>query len=1022
MTQYPKNWTDDSVEKYVTQESQQKSRDEFEATHVPIDRIKIERTQIDAWADKNGYVTESDFYDAVIDSHLESDNRLFFVVGETGSGKSELCQWLEYNIQDEYDGDIDDEFHHEPILIPRQVREPREVLQRLTEYLDDTELDEAKRLAELPPEGVLDRTTGDITIAFERSKTTTIELLQSDTFKEEVRQNLDEFVKAFDDPSQELGFEPISKEKLESLVDNYPGVESELATENSDAIDILYDKITEQAKDSIKDMLFVGDLKETLRQLNERFKQSNTRPVLIIEDLTGFTIFQHEILSFFSDLKASNWDIVIGVTTGMNQKLIQGRRADLTSEETINDRIEARVKLTEQTDEGSKTLFLQQEDIHIDLARKYLNAIKNNSDIGYTPSHDLSENELNDAFGEGLYPFNESFLTRVYENLREGELKKQTPRNYLKFVIEGLLTNKNPPFEHAGLLKKLGSITNTLDPEYQEPDRDLLKWYGDLTDDGKKYEIDERIPKVFDVPSEGWAPSVDDMLLCEKCGTEMIETSEGTPFCPSCETVCSECQLPMERTGEFWICPNDPEHKEPVGGLATLFKSRRQELLDWKAEGVDFNKTSHLEDGAEKVIRYFHDDPTSLLTPPRNSQQASSIWWDKGSRTVPIHVRNGDEPEYTKVVISRDLPGTLLLDLLRIGIYDEQSIDEHIEAGRVDPQLLRWWADESVTDLRSTVENNIEKEFNLTLDNIALFGKYLLNVLGGYGTEFSVQALMRPLEEDEPNENRISIPREINIDKYTIGNHRETLKGLFRARFHLRSNVVNYPKLQRCVSETSPAELVDQIADITTGQKGIKIGATKSDSHDLSDFLRLASSFNARNIAKELKKFRTESRSGNLETARTRIINDYGTVADAFDGISKPDDIDFEAINNAYQCSDRSRPTIINRVEEANPEDFESTVTELKEKMGVMKEVSNAWEFLDAYQPLLMLTNAGTSKRVYNDLEEFNTELSKLEQSLERKEQELEDQDFGIEDLDTTSFDEARDAAASLADMIEGGL
>jgi hypothetical protein len=1022
MTQYPKNWTDRSVEKYVTQESQQKSRAEFEATHVPIDRIKIERTQIDAWADKDGFVGEAEFFDAVIDSHLESDNRMFFVVGETGSGKSELCQWLEYNIQDKYVGESDDEFYHEPILIPRQVREPREVLQRLTQYLDDTELDEAKRLAELPPQGVLDRTTGDITIAFDKSQNATIDLLQSDEFKEEVRQNLDKFVNAFDDPSQELEFEPISKDKLESLIDQYPGVKSELATDITNAVDILYNKITEQAKESIKDMLFVGDLKETLRQLNERFKDSNRRPVLIIEDLTGFTIFQHDILSFFSDLEASNWDVVIGVTTGMNQKLVQGRRADFTSEETINDRIEARVALTEQTDDGSKTLFLQQEDIHIDLAQKYLTAIKNDADIDYTPPHNLSENELDDAFGDGLYPFNKPFLTRVYENLREDDLKKQTPRNYLKFVIEGLLTNENPPFEHADLLQKLGTISNTLDPEYHGPDRDLLKWYGEQTDDGKKYEVDERIPEIFDVPSDGWAPSVDDTLLCEKCGTEMDESSEGTPFCPSCETVCSECQVPMERNGEYWVCSNIPEHKEPIGGLGTLFKSRRQELLNWKAEGMDFKKTSDLEDGAERVIRYFHDDPTSLLTPPRNAPQASAVWWDKGSRTVPIHVSNGDEPRYRKVVISRELPSTLLLDLLRIGVYDEQSIEEHIEAERVDPQLLRWWADQAVRDLRSDVENDIEEDFGVTLDEIALFGKYLLNVLGGYGTEFSVQSLMRPLEEDEPDENKISIPQELNIDRYTIGNHRETLKGLFRARFHLRSNVINYPKLHRCVSQTTPVDLVDRIADITTGNDGVKLGATKSNADSLSDFLRLANSFNARKIATEVRNFRTDSRSGNLETARTRIVNQYGTVADAFEDISKPEDIDFGTIDTAYDLSDRSRPTIINKVEETNPEDFESTISELREKMEMIKDVTNAWEFLDAYHPLLMLTNAGTSKRVYNDLSDFTTELTKLEDALEQKERKLENEDFGIEKLDTTPFDEAKDAAATLTDKMEDGL
>jgi hypothetical protein len=39
-TTYPKNWDPKIVNKYITQESQQKSREEFEKTHVPINRIR----------------------------------------------------------------------------------------------------------------------------------------------------------------------------------------------------------------------------------------------------------------------------------------------------------------------------------------------------------------------------------------------------------------------------------------------------------------------------------------------------------------------------------------------------------------------------------------------------------------------------------------------------------------------------------------------------------------------------------------------------------------------------------------------------------------------------------------------------------------------------------------------------------------------------------------------------------------------------------------------------------------------
>lgn len=1022
MSQYPKNWTDRSVEKFVTQESQQKSRAEFEATHVPINRIKIERAQIDDWAEKDGYITESDFYDAVIDSHLEADNRMFFVVGETGSGKSELCQWLEYNIEDEYEDRSKDEFRHEPILIPRQVREPREVLQRLTQYLEDTELDEARRLAELPADGVLDKTTGEITLAFEKTNRETIKLLQSDRFKQEIRENLEKFVTAFDDPSQELEFEPISREKLESLIKSYPGVEQELGTGTHDAIDVLYDKITEQAKESIKDMLFVGDLKETLRQLNERFLEENRRPVLIIEDLTGFTIFQHEILSFFSDLKAANWDVVIGVTTGMNQKLVKGRRADMTSEETINDRIEARITLTEQTDEGSKTLFLQQEDIHIDLARKYLTAIKEDADTDFTPQLPISESVLDEAFGEGLYPFNKPFLTRVYENLKEDDQKKQTPRNYLTFVIEGLLTNESPPYEHADLLSTLGTIDSTISSEYQGQDRGLLKWYGERNEDGNKYVVDERIPEVFGVESEGWAPSVDNTLFCETCGTEMEETTEGTPYCPDCETMCSACQVPMERDGEYWVCPNDPDHKEPVGGLGELFKTRRQELLDWKADGVDLKKTSLLEDGAERVVRYFHDNPTSLRTPPRNSQTAGAVWWDKGGRTVPIHVSNDDEPDYRKVIVSRDLPESLLIDLLRIGVYDDLSVDEHIDAGRVDPQALRWWADEAVTDLRSSVEQDVEEGFGVTLDEVALFGKYLLNVLNGDGTEFNAEALARPLAEGKPDANKIFAPSELDLNKSKIEIHRETLKGLFRARFHLRSNVVNYPKLQKHVDQTSPEELVDKMTEISGGNDGVRVGATKSDAEKLKTFLTLPNSLNVRTIARNIQQFRAESSSNDLKRVQSDLLGEHRDVTEAFRSVSTTDDIDFDAIDKAYKVSDRSRPRVIQNVRQLDDEDFEKTVCELRTQIDRLEEVTTAWELLDLFRPLRLLTKAGTTKRVYESLSDFLSELQSLKKSLEQTKQSLEAEDFGVDLPETTPFEEAQAAATSLESAIEGGL
>jgi Skp family chaperone for outer membrane proteins len=80
------------------------------------------------------------------------------------------------------------------------------------------------------------------------------------------------------------------------------------------------------------------------------------------------------------------------------------------------------------------------------------------------------------------------------------------------------------------------------------------------------------------------------------------------------------------------------------------------------------------------------------------------------------------------------------------------------------------------------------------------------------------------------------------------------------------------------------------------------------------------------------------------------------------------------------------------------------------------------WEFLDVYRRLLVLTNAGQSKRIYDDLSQFSSELTELENDLKNKKKQLEAEDFEVELPDTEPFDEAQAASESLAETIEGGV
>lgn len=1011
---YPKNWTHDAIQTYLTQESQQKSRERFEKTHVPIRRIKITRNNnVPGFDDE--YIDENAFRDGVMASDLTEDNRMFFVVGESGSGKSELCQWLQYQLEDRAKSD-GSEFTHVPIHIPRQVREPREVLGRLADYLDDEDLDEAKQLASLPPNGVFEKTVGTITVAFEKGDAV-VELVEDDDFRETIRDNLEEYVESFDDPESELEFEPISQDELSELLDKYPAARDEYGHQIATAEEELFDIITRQAKEAIRDMLFVGDIKETLRQINERFQARDERPVLIIEDLTGFTIFQHEILSFFSDLGASNWDVVIGVTTGMEQKLVEGRRADIASQDTINDRISARVTLTEQTDEGSKTLFLEQEDVHIELARTYLKAIKQESDVGFTPEPGIPQAELDEVFGENLYPFNERFLTRIYENLQEDDQQKQTPRVYLKFVLEGLLDNDKPPFQHAEILDTLGQIRCLITADYEGPDRNILKWYGEEDTEEDVQRVAPRIPQTFGIESDGTVPLTGTSTnFCPECSTPMEETESGALVCRNCDTTCDDCGAPMEQHQEFWVCTEDSSHKKPIGGRGGLFEKRLQELLAWRGEGAEFNKTSHIEDGAEKAIRFFYDQPTSLVRPECRSGDAAAFWWDKGGRTVPIHIDNGDEPSYRKVVLSRNLPESLLKDLLWLGIYDENTVEDHIRNEAVDAQQLRTWADDAVAELRSGLESDIRMRFGADIDKIALFGKYVMNIFTGNGAEFSAEALAQPV-----NMNRFSPsakPRELDTSMSSLKTYGESLLGLFHGRFHLRTNMIDYERLESHVEATSPDDLCAEVSGMRAGIMGFKIGPTRADSIDLKEFLTQAAHFGFRSVGGSLEEYAAD------DEYKETLHGLKGTFTDIrrfYEPVDSPDEIDLSTVEDAYDSLPSTYPPeslkTLKNVDESQRERYAQTLTQLAEVTERLEAVSTLWEFLSVYYDVAELKYGRFSDQ-YKTLDSFRDDIEELDDDLNGRISKLQDE-IQI-DIDTEPLANCQRVAESLLDDLEG--
>ncbi len=990
-TKYPKNWNSDVVDKYITQESQQKTREEFEKTHVPINRIAVEENKaFDTWSDEDeNLVSEEIVLETVTNSEKDDTNRLFFVVGESGSGKSELCQWLDYQIQDEAANASEDEFAHEPILVPRHVREPRDVVDLLTENLDGWDFEDAKYLSELPMEGIYREVTGKIINRFKGTQEATVDFLKDEAFESKVRSNLETYVDAFEDPDASVSFEPIEQDELSTLLEKFPGVTREHEHHEVEASEYLYREIKTGATEAVSDMLSAGDIQEILMDIDEAYRSRNRRPVLIIEDLTGFTVYDHQVLSFFSDLGTAHFDVVIGVTTGVHQNLIDQRRADVASQDTIDDRIQARLKLTEAADDGSgsRTLFLEQEDIHIDLARNYLEAIKDDSDRDYEPPlpRNLSDDDIEKGFGSGLYPFNRRFLDRIYNNLQEKNVTKQTPRIYLNFVISELLDNQNPPFKHAEKLKqRLGNIENRLDPEYDGADEQVMKWYG--TDEGDQYTVNQEVPHAFDIDSDGRAPTIGGY-----------------------DQICPECNAGIHTTGEEWVCP-ECGHIGGGGGVTPgdIFTEQRNELLAWVRGEADFNQTSNIEDGAERIITYFFDKPNSLRIPGCRSSDAAYLRWEKGSARVPVHVRNADQPSYTQVELTRDMDQSILLDLLRVGVWEDADLESLERQDNINLDELREWANSSVTDLREELETDIQETYGTTLDELALFGKYLLNVFSGNGTEFTPEALAEPVSERDITQ--VYSRTEFDGNITALKDNLETYKGLFHARFHLRRNVVDHDRLRDAMASVDPEMLMLRISNIEGETSGFKIGKTGRESTELDSFLK-SKSYNIRGLARDIDEYSAVF-TDDLFTTRSELTNLYSSVQGIEAGV------DLSGFRSAYDHLSSQESDVLDDVNALDDDKTREFLEELSSIVNRAENCENVWEFLDLQR------DAGTLKYgrwsdLHSTLEDFVDELSTVEKDLQFRVNELEEETF---DPDKTPYDGVVAESEKLADEFGGGL
>lgn len=460
---YQKLWDTARVREVLTTESRQKVRGLFMQTHRPFQRIRLDFAKEGGAA--GSFISEDQLRQMVQAGKHAPHNRLFLIVGEAGSGKSELCQWLEYSA---------DQNLSVPVHIPRSTTSAAHVAALLRERLGGG-TQAALRRTPLETQAEYVALSAAVLLYEHGSPLLTpldhwAEMVRSQPVRRAIAEHLTAAAEG-DRKHRLLGDDAAAAELCIKV--GIPTTSDLLDTGR--ALRALLSRALEQT-------LWLGDVRALLTALSEQAGSGGRRPLLLLEDATAFQLLGDRLLDYLLDLGSGRFDAVIGVTTGYERTRLADAAlsADLTH---IHQRLQARCVLTDE--QGRAYGF---EDDLTEFARGYMRAIRSpNTPDGSAP------------FGGDLYPFTEAALHRALAHLHEEGNARQTPRLFLEHILAPALLADDLPCaaldRSAYLLRPNDHIRgdDVADPVL----RSLLRWYGER--DEHHVVLDARIPTLWGV-------------------------------------------------------------------------------------------------------------------------------------------------------------------------------------------------------------------------------------------------------------------------------------------------------------------------------------------------------------------------------------------------------------------------------------------------------------------------------------------------------------------------------------------
>ncbi|MFP9061975.1 hypothetical protein ACLI4R_15790 [Natrialbaceae archaeon A-chndr2] len=414
------------------------------------------------------------------------------IEGEVGTGKSELCAYLSHRLRD--DGrpilhiDKDDD-----LMSILSERIPRFYEEQFGEELPGaSEFKQLRDDIQNIPQAVANNATSGAILnlrssGYDVSPTDD----QEDDIRDFVRGKLQLLVEK-GEYAREIKFitkgEYKQRDELQ-IFQQSVGVE--------DAVDAFNKELWREVRNRYN----TAALDDVLEHVGSEF--TDTRPVIIFEDFSITAMEAKKLRNYMERDKGSdNWDFIVAGTRDSTGVL---------HTQTAEDRFE----FFQTNERNSNSVLFLDEDTAVDFVRPYLGYIKSFDESVRYDENDAGELNLKEAPSgsicarcdfcdesfRDLFPFNQTFLYRLYTGLDESQ---QSPRELIMTIFE-VLEEYHEGFvgapSSASALRSLTNKISAADEVYEDAEEfaDFAKWYGtvDRSDGGPVIVIDKRFADAF---------------------------------------------------------------------------------------------------------------------------------------------------------------------------------------------------------------------------------------------------------------------------------------------------------------------------------------------------------------------------------------------------------------------------------------------------------------------------------------------------------------------------------------------